>query len=134
MLEFLRQSLEADAAKRGEQLLSKLQSAQVRHQAFWGSYLTASAAAFCLVLVGRIAAATNPAHITLITIGAVSLATVLVAATQHVIRDYAFLNKVAIRYQAYQTRLRACAQTDYLLVYRCAAWLLSLLPSAVAIV
>ena len=128
MFEFFRQSLEADAAKRGEQLVAKVQAARLRHQTFWFSYLAASISAFALLLIGRITATKNPAHVSVITVAAVSLATVLVAATHHFIRDYALLDKVAVRYRLYQTRLRTYAQTDYLLWHRWAAWVFALLP------
>jgi hypothetical protein len=133
MFEFFRKSLEADAAKRGEQLVAKVQAALLRHQTFWFSYLVASISAFALMLIGRITATKNPAHGPVITVAAVSLATALVATTQHFIRDYALLDKVAVHYRLYQTRLRAYAQTDYLLWHRWTAWVFALLPSAVAI-
>jgi hypothetical protein len=134
MLEFLRQSLESDAAKRGEHLVAKLQAAQLRNQAFWFSYIAASFVSFGVLLVGRIAATKSPAHAILITVVSIASVTVFVAITQSVIRDYAFLNRLASRYRAYQSRLRGHTQTDYLATYRWAAWLLALFPSALAVI
>ena len=133
MFEFLRQSVEADAAKRGEHLVAKLQAVQLRNQAFWFSYLAASLISFGVLLVGRIAATKSPAHAILITVVSIASVTVLLAITQNVIRDYAFLNSLASRYRAYQKRLRGHLQTDYLAPYRWAAWLLALFPSSVAV-
>lgn len=134
MLEFLRQSLEADAAKRGEHLVAKLQAAQLRNQAFWFSYIAASFLSFGVLLVGRIAATKSPAHAILITVISIAAVTVFVAITQSVIRDYAFLNRIGSRYDAYQKRLRGHTQTDYLAAYRWAALLLALFPAALAVV
>jgi hypothetical protein len=134
MLEFLRQSLEADAAKRGEHLVAKLQAVQLRNQAFWFSYFAASLVSFGLLLVGRIVATKSPAHTVPITVVTIASVTAFVAITQNVIRNYAFLNRLANRYHTYQNRLRGYTQTDYLASYRGAAWLLALFPSAVAIV
>ena len=134
MLEFLRQSLEADAAKRGEQLVAKVRVAQARNQMFWFLYLVCSLTAFSLLLIARGAFTGTPSQLTLATALAISLATALVATTRHVIRDYGLLNRVAVRYRALRIRLHTYSQTDYLLVQRCAVWLLALLPSAVALV
>lgn len=132
MLEFLRQSLEADAAKRGEHLVAKLQNAQLRNQTFWFTYIFASFASFSLLLVGRIAATRRPAHAALITAASLVLTVLLVAAIQSVIRNYAFLNRVANLYGSYTERIRAVVQADYLAVYRWGVWSLVLLPAAVA--
>lgn len=134
MLEFLRQSLEADAAKRGEHRVAQFQAAQLRNQAFWFSYIALTFISFALLLVGRITAAKSPAHASLITIVAIASVTVLVAITQSVIRDYAFLNRLAARYGTYRNSLRAYTQTDYLAAYRWAVWLLALFPSVLALV
>lgn len=134
MLEFLRQSLESDAAKQGEQLVAKLQTAQRRNQTFWFTYLAASLISFGLLLAGRIAASKNPAYATFVTAITIASATVFVAITQSVIHNYAFLNRLANRYHTYQSRFREYKQSDYLAIYRWTAWLFSLFPSAIAII
>jgi len=133
MLEFLRQSLESDAAKRGEHLVAKLQAAQLRSQAFWFTYIAASFVSFGLLFVGRIAATKSPAYAVLITVITIASATAFVAITQSVIHNHAFLNLLASRYRTYQHRFREYKQMDYLATYRWAAWLLALFPSAVGI-
>ena len=126
MLEFLRQSLEADAAKHGEHRVAQLQAAQLRNQAFWFLYVAASFISFALLLVGRIVTAKSAGHASLITIIAIASATMFVAITQSVIRNYAFLNRLASRYRDFRNKLLGYTQTDYLAAYRWAAWLLAL--------
>lgn len=134
MLEFLRQSLEADAAKQGGHHVAQFQSAQRRNQAFWFTYIAASFVSFGVLLAGITAAIKRPTHSSLITVVSIALVVALVAITQTVIRNYVFLNQVAARSRAYQTKLLAYLQADYLAAYRWAAWLLALFPAALAIV
>src|ERR1019366_5340908 len=104
------------------------------NQAFWFSYIATSFISFGLLLVGRIAATKSPTHSILITVITIAAVTVLVAITQNVIRNYGLLSRIGSRYRAYQNRIRGYKQVDYLAAYRWAAWLLALLPSAIAIV
>src|SRR5580658_1916647 len=110
MLEFLRQSLESDAAKRGEHLVAKLQAAQLRNQAFWFTYIAASFASFGLLLVGRIAAAKSPAYAIQITVISIASVTVFVAIARSVTHNHAFLNRLASRYGTYRNRFREYTQ------------------------
>jgi hypothetical protein len=133
MLELLRQSLEADAVKRGEQMLAKLRAAQLRNQTFWLFHASASFACFCIILLARVAALKSPAHTTAITAIGLGLVAVLTAITLHLVHDHAFLYRVSTWYSVSTTRLRNRTKQDYLTIYRWATWFLALLPSLAAI-
>ena len=78
-------------------MLAKLRNAQLRSQAFWLFYISASFICFSLLLSASLAATKSPTHAGLITVIGIALSTALVAVTLNLVHNHKFLDSLASR-------------------------------------
>lgn len=123
--------LEADAAQKGKQSLAILRANQTRNKMVWGLIAAAALFSFLILLVSLIGAERHGDNVVWIWSG-IAAALVIVAVSEHLRTNSAFLARRTINFWHLVLDLRNRNQADFLFPQACAAYLFVLTPAVLS--